>query len=96
MVVSLIDEGSLLYDLPRQYALMGFAMVLLVGYNFYRNASKVSPANFCNVGHLVTRLQLDAIPTVGGPGGTVSSYLGALRYVKHARSIAQEGYSHVS
>ncbi|KAJ7068908.1 cytochrome P450 [Mycena belliarum] len=34
---------------------------------------------------------LDSIPTVG-PSGSVSSYLGAFRYIFHAKEMFQEGY----
>ncbi len=35
--------------------------------------------------------QLSGIPTIG-PSGILTSYIGALRFYKHGREIAQEGY----
>lgn len=35
--------------------------------------------------------RLDFIPTVG-PSGSVASYIGAFRYVFHAKEMFQEGY----
>ncbi|KAJ7498063.1 cytochrome P450 [Mycena galericulata] len=36
-------------------------------------------------------LELDFLPTIG-PSGSISSYLGAFRYVFHAKEMFQEGY----
>ena len=35
--------------------------------------------------------QLDKIPAIG-PSGILTSYIGAIRYLRNARAVVQEGY----
>src|SRR6266550_7081340 len=42
-----------------------------------------------------SQLQLSAISTIG-PSGILTLYIGALRFYKHGREMAQEGYERVS
>lgn len=39
-------------------------------------------------------IQLSAIPTIG-PSSFFTSYIGALRFVKHGKDMIQEGYDKV-
>jgi hypothetical protein len=47
---------------------------------------------------LITTTQLSPIPTVGGPSGVLSSYLGAIKRIRlgDGRQVVQEGIEKVT
>ena len=82
-------------DLPLvTYLVAGLALFLLV--TFLRR-SKIPnvciPGPFC-ISSLSIPLQLDHVPSVG-QSGRFTSYIVALRYLRHSWKVTMEGYQQV-
>lgn len=71
--------------------LLGAVVYLL---KWFRN-SRVSIMTIYGATEIHEGVQFRAVPTVG-PSAPLLSYLGAVRYVGHAREMLEEGYTKVS
>lgn len=79
----------------RTYAL-AIPIFLAAWYYVYR-WRPVRPLQMCLDSSFLWNLnaQLSSIPTVGGPGYPLASYVASYQFLRHGSSVLQEGYSRV-